>query len=257
MQYISCRTLLYFYTGIMGLKYKVNECFFDRCSNEMAYVLGYMFADGSLEDAHYLRGKYVRVTSTDLDRITSIKRLLSSEHTIVKRETDDRRKKRYMLRIGSHALFDRLNTLGVTPRKSLTMCFPAVPSRFLPSFTRGYFDGDGCVYIGHSPGGTSRLTTIFTSGSEKFLSSLKDALNSSAKIAQGTLHSHGSTKGTYQLRFFARDSMHLFDFMYPRHLHKDLLLYRKYAIFTRYFDEIRLSASRRMSKYIPAGHVAK
>ena len=43
----------------MGLKYPVNEKFFDAWSSEMAYVLGFIFADGSLEDSPNIRGKYI------------------------------------------------------------------------------------------------------------------------------------------------------------------------------------------------------
>ncbi len=50
----------------------------------MAYVLGYWYADGSMEFSPHIRGKYIRVTSTDKDRIIAIKRLLKSGHRIIK-----------------------------------------------------------------------------------------------------------------------------------------------------------------------------
>ena len=74
-------TLIY-----MGVKYRVNEAFFDSWTQEMAYVLGYFYADGSLEDASYLRGKYVRVSSVEKYSILRIKKWLSSEHTIVQQK---------------------------------------------------------------------------------------------------------------------------------------------------------------------------
>lgn len=49
----------------------------------MAYVLGYLYADGSLENAHYLRGKYIRVTSIDRKSIDNIRKSLKSEHRII------------------------------------------------------------------------------------------------------------------------------------------------------------------------------
>jgi len=67
----------------MGIKYKVNENFFKEWSPIMAYVLGYWYADGSLEDASYLRGKYIRVTSIDKSTIEKIRDWLDSEHAIV------------------------------------------------------------------------------------------------------------------------------------------------------------------------------
>ncbi len=49
----------------MGIKYQINRYFFKVLSPEMAYVLGFITADGSLEDASYLRGKYLRICSSD------------------------------------------------------------------------------------------------------------------------------------------------------------------------------------------------
>lgn len=71
----------------MGIKYSVDETFFDNWTSEMAYVLGYIYADGSLEDASYLRGKYLRVSSAEKSNIITIRKLLKSEHTITLKES--------------------------------------------------------------------------------------------------------------------------------------------------------------------------
>jgi len=133
----------------MGIKYKVNEEFFDKWSSQMAYVLGLLYADGSLEDASYLRGKYIRLTSTDKELIFRVRRWLDSEHTIIIYLKPDSLygKQRYFLRIGSHKLYNSLTKLGLYPNKSLTIKFPNIPSKYLKDFIRGYFDGDGCVYL--------------------------------------------------------------------------------------------------------------
>ncbi|MHB1086730.1 MAG: LAGLIDADG family homing endonuclease, partial [Minisyncoccota bacterium] len=130
----------------MGIKYAVAEDFFDTWSDSMAYVLGYIYADGSLEDSIGIRGKYLRITSTDSDRIVAIKRLLQAAHPIVVERRVGNRKPLYLLRIGSTRLYTRLFSMGVTPRKSHTMQFPLVPQKNVPAFVRGYFDGDGGVY---------------------------------------------------------------------------------------------------------------
>jgi LAGLIDADG-like domain len=218
----------------MGIKYSVNEKFFGKWRNEMAYVLGYLYADGSLEDASYIRGKYVRVTSTDYDRIESIRALLESAHTIVLEKQRERSKQRYLLRIGNGMLFDALIQKGVTPRKSFTMLFPPVPRRCLGAFVRGYFDGDGCAHVDVVHGKPKRLLSIFTSGSKMFLESLHARLQKDIGLIGSGLYKHGSTIGTYQLRYSTRDSLKLFVLMYPRGLDKKLHLSRKYDIFIRY-----------------------
>ncbi len=131
----------------MGVKYKVNENFFKTWSRDSAYVLGFIFADGHLEDAPYIRGKYVRFTNTDRSLIEKIKNSLGSSHKIVIVPASGNKKEKYILRIGSHKIYNDLERLGLHPRKSLDMEFPLISYRFLSDFVRGYFDGDGCVSI--------------------------------------------------------------------------------------------------------------
>lgn len=209
----------------------------------MAYVLGYLYADGSLEDAPYIRGKYVRVTSTDRDRIETIRALLKSEHSIVRKVQGVRRKPLFLLRIGNSKLFGALIEIGLTPRKSLIMTFPAVPLPYLGPFVRGYFDGDGCSRIDVVYGKPKRLLAIFTSGSRVFLEKLHKHLKSELGITGNGLYKHGSTAGTYQLRYSTRDSLRLFELMYPRGLERKLRLERKYDIFRQYLKLRGLSES--------------
>lgn len=227
----------------MGVKYYCNDSFFDTWSEEMAYVLGYLFADGSLDNVPQIRAKYMRVTSTDRDRVRLIRKLLSSKHTIAKEVFAGNRLPRYILSIGSHRLYEALILRGLTPHKSLTMEFPVVPSRYFGAFICGYFDGDGCVYIDRqkskSRGGLGRMTTIFTSGSKNFLEALHGILSKHKVVRGRGLYLH-SNKRAYQLRYLTDDSVNLFKLMYGRPRMKDLYLKRKYAIFSRYFEAQKL-----------------
>lgn len=221
----------------------------------MSYVLGFLYADGSLEDASYIRGKYVRVTNTDRDRIVAIKSLLDSEHTIVQHDKGGNYKRRYLLRIGNSKIYERLVTLGLTPHKSLTMKFPKVPIRYLGAFVRGYFDGDGCVHLEmNAKNKPKRLLTVFTSGSKIFLQQLHIQLQSHAGIVGNGLHKHGSTTGAYQLRYSSGDSARLFMLMYGRVIGQGLFLRRKYDIFTLYF---KLHAKSKHSRLKFNGPVVK
>ena len=207
---------------------------------EMSYVLGFLYADGHLEDSPYIRGKYVRVINTDRDRIELIKSLLRARHPIYIRDGIGNHKQAFLLRIGSHTLYNRLHNFGMTPRKSMTMRFPKMPPRYLAAFIRGYFDGDGCVYLERYPNNgnsrpAKRMRTIFTSGSRDFLASLSRILQVYAKIEEPFLHSH-TKKGSFQLRLSSAGSAQLFAFMYSGAL-PGLYLKRKYDIFRQYFRE--------------------
>jgi len=221
----------------MGVKYSVNETFFDKWKPEMAYVLGYLYADGSMEDASYLRGKYVRVTSVDRDTIANIRKWLESKHTIVKlKPSCFKGKERYLLRIGSHKLYDSLSVHGLYPNKSLTITMPVIPKDYLCDFVRGYFDGDGCVVFERSKGKTKELITkrlriIFTSGSKTFLQELASTLEGECGLRNGKIY---NSSRAFQLRYPTSDSIELFKFFYKGMAAK-LCLRRKFEIFREYF----------------------
>jgi len=137
----------------MGIKYAVNEAFFDVWSRRMAYVLGYIYADGSIEKWPKMRAHYVKIASTDREILEQMRSWMSSKHMISRRESQwQNGKDLYTLRIGSRRLYDALTLFGLHPRKSLTITMPEVPTAYVRDFVRGYFDGDGCVniYIGRS-----------------------------------------------------------------------------------------------------------
>jgi intein-encoded DNA endonuclease-like protein len=222
----------------MGIKYAVNEKFFEAWNPTMAYVLGYWYADGSLEDASYLRGKYIRVTSIDKTTIEKIKRWMSSEHTMVILYPTESHpgKVRYFLRIGSHMLYDSLIKLGLYPNKSLTVRFPKIPENFLRDFVRGYLDGDGCVFLQVATGVhmkkiVKKLSIIFTSGSFDFLMGLCQTLNSKLFLANNKVY---KGTGAYQLRYSTKDSLKIFEFLYSD-CPVDLFLKRKFNIFRDYY----------------------
>lgn len=247
----------------MGIKYKVNSNFFKKWGCEMAYVLGYFYADGSLTDADYLRGKYISVSSIDLDTIIRIKKYLKSEHKIVTCKASTRGgHERYLLRIGDHELYNDLIKLGLYPNKSLTVKFPNnIPNNFLSDFVRGHFDGDGCVYIWKSKGKIQpiilrKLQAIFTSGSRDFLEGLAQVLFNKLALNQRLVY-----KGhrSFELRYSTKDSVKLFKFLYNKKS-RGLFLERKYIKFLEYFElrpqrvDIRIE---NIIKYQQLGHVVK
>lgn len=222
----------------MGIKYKVNEQFFATWSHEMAYVLGFWFADGSIEHAPAMRGHYIRVSSTDRENVERIRSAMESQHTIVHIKSNVRHKTKYLLRIGSQKLFHQLVDRGVLERKSRIVSFPTLPPQYIHTFVRGYFDGDGCVHLGkNSAGNISRLVTVFTSGSAPFLEKLCKTLHTHAGLPsqRKIAATQGGFGSAYQLRYGTRDSIRLYLFLYPEDGGNALRLKRKYDIFRRYF----------------------
>lgn len=211
----------------MGVKYKVNENFFKVWSRSSSYVLGLLFADGSLEDAACIRGKYVRLSSTDRSLIEQVKSSLNSQHKVVTIPPSGNKKEKYLLRIGSHKIYNDLECLGLHPCKSLDMALPHIPYRFLSDFVRGYFDGDGCIAFEKMKNKPhDRLKVIFTSGSKDFLCSLSHLLKIRCLGESGSVYnSHRS----YQLLYRSINALKVLEFIYGKVERNNLLcLDRKY-----------------------------
>lgn len=214
-----------------------SEKFFDAWSPEMAYVLGFFAADGSMyENKH--GSCYVAFCSTEKELITSIKSLMKVDNEIEEYQPRGKRKRRYTLQVGSKKMFNRLINLGFTPNKSLKLKFPKIPKNHLGHFVRGYFDGDGNVYLGNVKrnNGCSRgivLTARFICGTKSFLSCLQRYLIKLGIIKGGSLNNHDRA---YCLKYGAEDARQLYRFMYPT----DTVpcLKRKRDIFERAFKEL-------------------
>lgn len=241
----------------MGIKYKVNEKFFEKWSSNMAYVLGYIYADGSLDDSPYMRGKYIQITSTDEDSIQRIKNWLNSEHkTNTKKSNFIGGKICFILRIGSHKIYNDLLKLGLCPNKSLTINFPKVPQKYLGHFIRGYFDGDGCIYFEKSKGKSGqsiikRIRTIFTSGSKRFLEEMNDVLKSTG-IDNGKIY---LSKRSYQSVYNTKDSIKIFKLIYADTGINSFFM-RKFKVFNDYF-ELQPKVVDKTIRKIINGHVVK
>ena len=211
----------------MGVKYKVDEDIFKKWTRNSAYILGFIFADGHLEDASYIRGKYLRITSTDFSIIKRIREALNSTHTIIVTPASGNRKEKYVLRIGSHKIYQDLENLDLFPRKSLTMEFPRVPNNLFPDFVRGYFDGDGTIAVENMKNKPyNRLKVIFTSGSKKFLSSLSGILKKHCTDKKAKVY---DSRRSYQLIYRSREALDVLSFMYGTlREESELYLDRKY-----------------------------
>ncbi len=222
----------------MGIKYKVNNNFFKTWSPEMSYVVGFISADGSLEDASYLRGKYLRLCSSETEVLEKIKTAMGSEHKMVKIKPREftlggKRyisKEQYMLRIGDHGLYNDLISLGITPNKSKTINLPNIPTKFLAPFIRGYLDGDGCVNIYDKK---QRLTVTFTSGSKLFLEQLSRVINLIVGIKA---HKVFNNNRAFQIKYSTKEAIPLLRYVYSD-LGESLYLERKYK---KFLDFIRL-----------------
>ncbi len=223
----------------------------------MAYVLGFFYADGCMIDAVSSRTRYIAFSSVDREVLERIKTAMGSEHSLYARPGQLRTYRNgfymsrdsFVLRIGCRKMFNDLLHFGVTPEKSKVVNLPKIPKRYLSHFLRGYFDGDGCVYLEKTKGVikpvvVKRLSIIFTSGSSVFLKELGMALENQLDIEYRKLY---DSQHAFQLRYFTNDAIKIFKFIY-KSCPPELYLKRKFDIFNNYF---RLSPRKIDDKITP------
>lgn len=203
----------------MRKTYTLNEKFFSDWSSEMAYVLGYIYADGYV---HRDVAK-LRIASSDLDILKKIRNALEYNGSIL--HGKNKNGTWYELNIRRLPLYNDLRKLGIYPNKSLTMRFPDVPSKYLPDFIRGYFDGDGSVHEVKRKRITPGLEVDFATGSKSFAESL-------LKILQDNVHKsfklYNKRKNYYCIRGWNMASEALYKYMYNGKIHMS----RKYDKFS-------------------------
>ncbi|MEW5805414.1 MAG: LAGLIDADG family homing endonuclease [Patescibacteria group bacterium] len=210
-----------------------NEVLFEKWTSQMAYVLGYILADGSL--IKNKRGAYfTEIQSIDKEIIVKIRKVFDSDLKISVYKPKKGRI-RYRLQIGSKKIFTDLLKLGIKPKKSCHEKLPKIPSKYFSDFLRGYFDGDGsvniCTYQRKDRNKKSTvLSSGFTSGGKLILKQIWRNLKLKKIIAGGTLYFH---ERSYRLWFSIHDSLSLYNFLY-QNVENGLFLTRKKRIFERY-----------------------
>lgn len=164
-----------------------NKDYFKKIdSEEKAYWLGFLYADGCV----YIRNKTYRVilelSQKDIEQILKFKNAIGCDNKIYTSE------KYAKLDIGCKEIVQDLINLGCIPNKSLKLTFPTeqqVPKYLINHFIRGYFDGDGCISYStgerkrpelkkqRSEGYTYKQYTFKLVGTKEFLEGVVDALN--------------------------------------------------------------------------------
>ncbi|WP_456279311.1 LAGLIDADG family homing endonuclease [Bacillus sp. AK128] len=145
-------------------KHSVNENFFKIWSHEMAWILGLIITDGCInKDINS-----ITLTQKNEQILKLVAKYMDADYVLapIRKTTQTP-----TLIINSKEIKSDLGNLGVKARKSLTIEFPTIPVKYLPSFIRGVIDGDGWV---QKTGYVMNITT----GSHAFAKGLLSVFNS-------------------------------------------------------------------------------
>lgn len=138
----------------MKRTFSVNESYFDNWSENSAYLLGFIYADGNIELDKYNRPTRLGfgLSSKDEVLLEWIKDELKYQGNITRQIQKLKvTQKEYpisRLRISSRKLCQGLYDLGAVNQKTFKITWPkCLPSHLERHFIRGYFDGDGSLTV--------------------------------------------------------------------------------------------------------------
>lgn len=203
----------------------------------MAYVLGYITADGCVSESRTRKNHplTLNITSKDKDHLIKLKKILASEHKISKK-TGSAGSAAFQIQIRNDVLTADLVKLGILPRKTKYLRPIKVSDKYFVDFVRGFFDGDGSVYI-YVVNDTLQIKANFISTSLSFIKDINQKLCKKLEIPLKNIHKtldkrRQGKMEKYEIVFYINDCEKLMKLMYKNS--HSLCLCRKLLIFKRW-----------------------
>jgi hypothetical protein len=210
-------------------KHTYNENYFETIDSEnKAYFLGFIFADGSI---------YIRPRKNTVEKSFKINLAEKDKHILefFKQELGHSanlgfipgkefispennktyiRQNQFVLHISSTTFVDHLLNLGLGNKKTyMELTIPSISDELMPHFIRGYFDGDGC---------SSGTGIHFTSKTKNFLIELQNYLKDKFNLPFGSIIK--TKRNVYTWRCTAEKKLFL-NYLYQN---ANCYLHRKY-----------------------------
>ena len=181
---------------------KINQDFFKIWSPQMSYILGYIAADGCIYKRKNRKNSYtLNITSKDKDNLLKMGKNLSPDCSI-SIKYNSQRLPYSQIQISNREICGDLISLGILPRKTYNLNFIKVPEEYFSDFVRGFFDGDGTVYI-YKVNGTPQIKGGFVSPSLFFITEFNKQLCKAIDIqckAVHKFHSKNKREIPFELR---------------------------------------------------------
>jgi len=203
---------------------KVNEDYFKKWSSNMAYILGFIFADGGIVKITH-NGSSDKLgfgqNKKDVDILRKIKQMLSAEQALSPSGN-------YVhFSIFSQVIVDDLKKLGVLYRKSFRKSrgkIPKIPKKYIRDFIRGIVDGDGSISFDKKG-----YPTLSICGRKEVIVFIRNhflsKFNIYSKISQGK--KNGKLSNVFYICYRCNSAKTLINYLYNN---ADLYLERKFRL---------------------------
>lgn len=228
-------------------KYEVDSNYFYKINTEhKAYLLGFMYADGSVND----NGISIGLKSDDLEILELFKKELKFTGKLY---FNERSKKNpnwsdiYRLSIYNKQISKDLINNGCIKTKTFKITFPneaILPVEFQKHFLRGYFDGDGYVGYRFYKNKYLYISSKFVS-TEKFCDKVSEIMKNELNINSYKETRHPERKHNIRQLSFSGNiqSLKFLDWIY-----KDSTVYLKRK-YDKYLKCKELYSQQKLKKY--------
>lgn len=173
-------------------------------SEEKAYWLGFIYADGSISEIKNKNTGNIKslnfeitLASEDKNHLEKLSKAIAYDGEIKDKKVslNEKTYTAARLSVSGKEFCENLIDKGCVPRKSLILKFPSkevVPDYLIRHFIRGYFDGDGCVHFNHGEelSGNGSYIINFV-GTKDVLEKIKSILIYELNLGDVKLHSKG------------------------------------------------------------------
>jgi len=176
---------------INSRKYNYNISYFNKIdTEEKAYWLGFIYADGYLGVQEYGKRLGIALSIVDINHLEKFKSAIGATYPIkIYKPTESSYSNKEFCRIEifGEKIYKLMNKHGVIENKTDILKAPKIDSKFKTAFIRGYFDGDGSLTESKTSYSTeTKAYTIKIVGTISVLNYIKSFVeeNNIAKINQ-------------------------------------------------------------------------
>lgn len=175
----------------------------------LAYAIGLIATDGYLSKD----GLLIDLTSKDREQLLNFSGCLNVNFKIGNK-WNSKGDECLRIEFKNRLFYNFLLSIGLTPKKSLTMGKLEIPDKYFFDFLRGCFDGDGCFYSYWDTRWRSShmFYLVFSSASLKHLLWLQEVVMKKLKIKG---HIIGRSKNVFfQLKYAKKEALEIIKKMY-------------------------------------------
>lgn len=203
-----------------------NIHYFDKIdTEEKAYWLGFLFADGAITQYNKSYDIEFSLNINDKEHVEKYAKAIGKEYV------NNNSAYRSRCIVGSKHMFNILSSYGCTTKKSLTLKFPDESifedKSLIRHFIRGYFDGDGCLSFGNKE---HTIPSVSIVGTKDFLNGIQSIYKSNKNLSNNSK----SQNITKVLHYSTNEA-----FAFINWLYKDSTIYLKRK-YDRYKEFCRL-----------------